>query len=47
MSPFMKTVILWAAIILLIGYLLNIDIGGFITGIIHAAQQIHSQHGGH
>lgn len=46
MSDLMKRVILWAAIVLLIGYLLNIDVAGLITSIIHAAQSIHNSHTG-
>lgn len=41
MSGGQKSLLLWAAIILLVAYLAGINLADFVTGIIHAAQSVH------
>lgn len=44
MSEFMKKVLLWAVIILILSYLFNVNITAIINNIIHAAQTVHNSH---
>lgn len=46
MSDFMKSVLLWAAIILIVCYLFRLNPVSIINGIIHAAQTVHNSQGG-
>lgn len=46
MSDLMKTVLLWAAVILLLGYLFRFDPITVVQNIVHAAQQMHNTPGG-
>lgn len=41
MSHGQKTLLLWAAIILIIAYVANVNLGQAVTSILHAAQQAH------
>jgi hypothetical protein len=45
MSDFMKTVLLWGAILLLLSYMFRINLANVVTGIIHAVQTVHNSQG--
>ena len=47
MSPGMRTALLWAVLIFVAAYALNINIASFLTGIVHSIQQAHVTNGGH
>ena len=44
MSPFMKTVLLWAAIILLLSYMFRVNVAAVVGDIVRAAQTVHNSH---
>lgn len=46
MSHGQRTFLIWTAIILLICYLANVNLGHFITGLIQAAQHVHNSNAG-
>lgn len=43
MSPGQKSVLMWAAIILFAAWLMGINVGSFITSVLHALQTVHNQ----
>jgi hypothetical protein len=45
MSDFMKTVLLWSAILLLISYMFRINLVNVVSDIVHAAQTVHNSIG--
>lgn len=47
MSPALKSLLIWAAVIIILAYLFNVNIGHLISQILNSAHQIHSSNGGH
>ncbi len=47
MSHGQKTLLTWVVIILLIAYLGNINVGAFVSSVLHAAQTVHQSNTGH
>lgn len=47
MSPAMTRFLFWAAIILVVCYLGNINLASFVNSVVHAAQSVHSANTGH